>query len=343
VLLVPSAARPLSTDPMRPTVPALLSLLCLPACSSLSSEDASRLTSYQRNAQLFYEGRRFEQAMGQVERGLELDPDDYKLRAIRGTILLRVATEDGSTNQKQLEEATRLLTELYAERSPSRHEPYLLLSYGQALQKRAQRHLGESIRLEGEASRTTDVTAGATLRGQAGEQRQLANEQFGQARDAFAVLIERGELLRFAHNHRMQIARLLAEDRAFLAEAQAFLQQNRLAQEATQKRLTDTPSAAYEEELFAMRRELVAEELEVRSLVASFHYDRLQFAEAKTHLDRVLVIDPRRFVDYYNRGRILLELGEPEAAKKDFRVFLADPSLPATSDKASFALRALNR
>ena len=124
---------------MRPL--ALLLLLC--ACNSLSSDEQSRLTSYQRNAALFYEGGRFDQALGQIERGLELAPDDYKLAAMRGAILLQTSGHAGGTDHRRLDQATELLAELYDRRSPNRHEPYLLLDYGRALQKQGLRHLGE--------------------------------------------------------------------------------------------------------------------------------------------------------------------------------------------------------
>jgi UDP-glucose 4-epimerase len=57
--------------------------------------------------------------------------------------------------------------------------------------------------------------------------------------------------------------------------------------------------------------------------------------------DEVVGIDC--FTDYYHRGRVLLELDRAEDAKADFRRFLADPQLPASSDRATFALKALSR
>ena len=42
-------------------------------------------------------------------------------------------------------------------------------------------------------------------------------------------------------------------------------------------------------------------------------------------------------------GRVLLEVGRAEEAKADFRRFLADPTVPSNSDKAAFALKAIER
>jgi hypothetical protein len=60
-------------------------------------------------------------------------------------------------------------------------------------------------------------------------------------------------------------------------------------------------------------------------------------------LDRVLQIDPARSVDYYNRGRVLLELQRQSTAKDDFRKFLATTNLPADNQKVTFAMAALKQ
>ena len=158
-----------------------------------------------------------------------------------------------------------------------------------------------------------------------------------------AELVQRGELLRLAHNHRLQIALQRGDDPAFLTESTAYLKQAEEAQKVTKKRIEGTKNVDFENEQFAVLRQLRDEELQVRTLVAEFHYSRRQFKEALVQLDRVLQADPRRFVDYYNRGRVLLELGEPDRAKSDFRRFLADPSIPTSSEKAAFAMKAIDR
>ena len=81
----------------------------------------------------------------------------------------------------------------------------------------------------------------------------------------------------------------------------------------------------------------------MRTVVAEFHYTRKHYKLAEEQLTKVLEIDPGRFIDYYNRGRVLLELGRVEDAKKDFRRVLADPSIPASSEKAAFALQTIDK
>ena len=321
----------------------LLPLLLLCACSSLSSEEQGLLASYQQRALTFFEGNRMNQAWGQIEKGLELAPDDYKLNALKGCVLLRQSGDATSTDHRMLDEATALLTQVYGERSPSRHEPYLLLNYGLALQKQGRRHLGESIRLNGQATRTPEPLVAAGLREQADGEIGQAKALLDQAASQFDVLIERGELPRIAHNHRMQIARDQGDDERFVKEAGEYLKHCRLAQDVTKKRIDETPSVPYELEQMQWLEKLQAEELEVRGLIAQFHYERKNFQPALEQLNRVLELDPRRFPDYYNRGRVLLELGRLENAQADMRKFLADPTLPSTSDKATFAVKVLGK
>ena len=325
---------------------ALLALLC--ACSSLATDERSRLATYQRNAQLYFEGGRLEQTMIQVEKGLELEPDDYKLKSIKGAVLLRASATASSVDHKRLDEATKVLGEVHEQRSDSRHEPSLLLYYAQALQKQGQRLLGESIRVEGDAQRNPDKAAAAAQHEQAAAAQQLADQHLQQAWDLFGVLVERGEILRFAHNHRMQIAGLRKQDDLFLEESDAFLQQNERARDTVERQVQEAKTVDFEAERLRVRTELRSEELEVRSLVADFHYDRKNYAGALSQLNRILQLDPQRSTDYYNRGRVLLELGKQEQgkqeeAKQDFRRFLATSPLPETAEQRTFARRALDQ
>lgn len=318
----------------------LLSLLC--ACSTLSSEQRKLLASHQQNAAIYLEKANYRQAMGQIDKGLELEPDDYKLNAMRGRILLATSGTASGTDHTRLDQATELLERVYQQRSPSRHEPYLLLDLGLAVQKQGLRHLGEAVRLEGLATRTPGDEA-ADLRQRAAAERTIASEQLQRAWDLLGNLVERGELLRVVHSHRMQIAAGLGNDEKFAAEAEAFFAQSQLDQKRTRQLVESTSVAAFEAEQLQIMRQLRDEELEVRTLVAKFHHDRKQFQPALEQLNRVLEIDPRRFSNYYDRGRVLLELGRDEDAKADFRRFLADPSLSAGSERATFALKALTK
>lgn len=308
----------------------------------MSTDERDQLANYQQQAKLFYEGQRFGQALGQIDRGLEIEPDDYLLNSLKGGILLLSSGDAQGTDHKLLDQATEILARVYDERSPNRHEPYLLLDYARALQKQGLRHLGESVRLSGHATRAPANEA-VTLREKADEEKATATDLLRQADELLAVMIERGDYLRLAWNHRLQIARQVGNDAQFDTAAKNYFEQALKAQEVTKRRIEETQSVDREQEQMRFMKQLRDEELGVRSLVAEFHYSRKRYAEALVHLNRVLEIDPQRSVDYYNRGRILLELKRADDARSDFRRFLATTTLPATSEKSAFALQALER
>ncbi|MFN9707468.1 MAG: hypothetical protein ACK595_21960, partial [Planctomycetota bacterium] len=175
---------------------AILSLLLACACSSLSSEEAAELAGYQRRAAIYFDGGRYDQSLTQIERCLEIAPDDYKLNAMKGGILLLRSGDAFGTDHRQLDAATELLQRMYDERSLSRHEPYLLLNYGRALQKQGLRRLGEAIRLDGQAARAVAEQDPQGMREQATAQRAESERLLRQADTLLAELVERGELLR---------------------------------------------------------------------------------------------------------------------------------------------------
>jgi tetratricopeptide (TPR) repeat protein len=308
------------------------------------------LQFHQRNASYYFERGLLSQAMGQIDKGLELDPDDYKLNSLKGAVMLKTSANSQGTDHKQLDQATELLARIFEFRSASRHEPYLLFNYALALQKQGRRHLGEAVRLEGQASRASEPEA---MLESAKTERQLANENLAQARELLDVLIERGFLLRYAYNHKLQIAQDLGDDKAFQEAGKAYLEQVAKDQQLERATVDGTMAANHEAERFKALRDLLAEEVDVRILLAE-HY-HLQAAktsgeqatkhreEELANLNKILELNPQRSADYYNRGCVLLELNQPEAAKADFRRFLATTTLPASSDKKTVALKALGQ
>ncbi|MBL8733495.1 MAG: hypothetical protein JNN13_14080 [Planctomycetes bacterium] len=316
--------------------------LLLSACSTLSQDQRDQLATCQRNALLYFDGGRLDQAMGQVERGLALNPDDYKLNALRGAILLRTSPTASGTDHQQLDAATTILAKVYGERSAARHEPYLLTNYALALQKQGMRRESEALRLEGRATRAVGDEQ-QTLLTTAKELRQQRAAVLAQANELLGVLLERGNVPRLAHNHRAQIALQLQDEAAFLTESKAYFEQAAKDQAAVQREIDQTTIAAYEADQRRLLQSLRSEELELRGLLAEVRFRRHEWAEVVAQLNRVLEIDPARTEDYYNRGRAQLELGQLDAAKDDFRRFLVDPARPATDEKVLFAAQVLKR
>jgi tetratricopeptide (TPR) repeat protein len=317
-----------------------LALCCLAAACSSVSEKQQQLANFQQTATLYYETGRYDQALRQIERGLDIEPDDYKLRAVRGMIWLKSSESATGTDHRQLDLATAELDEVYAMRSLRRHEPYLLLTYALAHQKQGRRWLGEAIRQRDQSQRGGGNAELAEL---AKTSDGNARRELGMAQEALDQLVERGESTRLAHKHLFQIHLELGDVPRSDHHAKAYLEQLAKDQETVQKEIERTPNLAYEREQTAMLRSMRDEELEARALLGQLAYDRKDYATARTMLDRVLELDPSRSGDYYNRARVLDALGERELARADFRKFLATTSLPATNEKAVVALRALDQ
>lgn len=320
---------------MRP-IAFLLLLLC--GCSSLSFAQQEQLAGHQRNAKYYLEGGRLDQALDQIDRGLALAPGDYQLRAMRGTVLLRQSGSSMSTDHRLLDAATTQLAEVFEERSPSRHEPFVLLPYALALQKQGRRHLGEAVRLRGQSSRAPDPTDMAAA---ADAEQEQARSLLTQARGVLDVLIERGELMRQAWSHELQIAQDLGDDPALVAAGAAYLEQAEKDQSTVRREIDRTQVPAYEAEQTRLLQSMRAEELEVRGLLADHHFARRQYEPALAQLDRMLEIDPQRLVDYYNRARVLMELQRVAEAKADFKKFVENSTLPPSNDKIALAMRVL--
>ena len=320
---------------MRRNALPLILLLC--GCEYISTEQRDVLTACQRNAPIYFEGGRLGQALDQANRGLEIEPEDYKLNAIKGAILLR-QSED---NPKLLDEATALLEQVFDRRYPLRHEPYVLLYYGLAQQKQGLRNLGEAIRLEDRARRMAERRA--ALSEQAKAQRTLANARLARADETLAHLLDLGSLLRTAHKHRLAIALQRGDDTGFESSAEAFLKESASEQTFVRREVERTQTPKYEAEQYAYLRKLRSEEIEVRALYADWLFDREQFEGTLAQLDRVLKLDPKRSNDYYNRGRVLMTLGRTEAAKRDFRLFLSMSNLPDDNDRKTRAVNALRQ
>lgn len=323
---------------MRYAAPFLL--LLLSACATPENDPRAQLASFQQTAKLYYDGGRYDQAMGQIERGLEIEPDDYMLRALRGTIRLRSSESAIGTDHRQLDEATAELKLVFEERSENRHQPYLLLHYALARQKQGRRHLGEAIRLRDQATRSPQP---AELTKQAEEEQRLAVTELKAASHLLDVLEDRGEALRLTHYHQFQIALDLGDVPGSEKHATAYLEQVAKEQAYLKREIERTPNLAWEREKQAEMSQLRKEELLARGVLGQMYYDRKQYEEALKMLDRVLELDAQRSVDYYNRGRVLLALGLRERAKADFRKFLATTDLPTTNDKTALALRALDQ
>lgn len=328
-------------------------LLLLPACGSLSREEAGRLAEYQERAAFFWEGARggdpplvrkkLDQCLDQAERGLAIDSDDYKLLSIKGMVLLRLSKlSTGPARARTLGEAEALFERLYATRSPVQHLHQVLLGYAMTLQAQGMSNLEQARQLNDAASRSGAASSDALAKkAKATEHDSIGRSKLLMAREVLAALEQRGDLPRVCYFHQMQVAAALGEKDATVALGDKYLKASHKEQDSLRADIARTPSLQFERERGASLKDLQTDEIDVRSMLAELHYDRRQFDKALEHLQVILHMDPGRTADYYNRGRCLRELGQLEEAKADFRKFLATSDLPAGNPKMTEAVRAL--
>jgi len=311
-----------------------LPLLLLAACHGLTPKDQHELAQFQQNAGLYFDGGKYDQALGLIERGLEVDPYDYKLRSMRAAIYLLQSGPASAEDQRMLDRSLAAFADVYDDRSPSRHERHVLLYYSLARQKQAMRRFAE-------ASRIDPASDNAAVGKQA--LREQGNEDLRAAAELLQTLLDRGELPRVCHYHLLQIAALNNDAPGILEHGTKYLEAAAADQKKTASEIDRTTVYGYEVSQKRMMTFLRNEEVDVRTVMAQQLYAQKDYQGALPHVDAVLQIDPTRSDDHYNRGLILQHLGRVDEAKIDLRAFLATTTLPPDSPKVADAVKALTQ
>jgi tetratricopeptide (TPR) repeat protein len=310
-------------------------LFVFAACTALSPDERQQLASYQSNAQLYFDGGKLDQALGMIQRGLELDPYDYKLRSLQGATLLRQSGPPLGGDHSKLDAALADLEQVYGWRAPERHDTHLLFFYALARQKQGLRLTAEAARQQG-AARNSAAATGAAAATEAS-----AQQEFAAAAEVLQIVLDRGEQLRLCHYHLMQIAALTHDADGVVRHGNAYLDAAGKEQALRRSNYERTTVLPYESEQKTALETLRDEEIQVRTFLANRLFDQKDYALALTHVDAVLALDPTRSANHYNRGRILRLLGRTEEAKADMRKFLATTTLPPDNPKVVDAVEIL--
>src|SRR5262245_21941035 len=311
-----------------------LPLLLLAACHGLTPKDQHELAQFQQNAGLYFDGGKYDQALGLIERGLEIDAGDYKLRSMRAAIYLLQSAPASAEDQRMLDRSLAAFADVYGDRSPSRHDRHVLLYYSLARQKQAMRRFAEAARID-PASDNAEVGKQAL--------REQGNEDLRAAAELLQTLLDRGELPRVCHYHLLQIAALNNDAPGILEHGTKYLEAAAADQKKTASEIDRTTVYGYEGSQKRMMAFLRDEEDAVRTVMAQQLYGQRDYQGALPHVDAVLQIDPTRSDDHYNRGLILRHLGRVDEAKVDLRAFLATTTLPPDSPKVADAVKALTQ
>ena len=300
----------------------------------LTDEEQDDLAQFQANAQAYYHGQRYDQALDMVRKGLDIDAENYKLMSVAGWCYLQTAERDS----RRLREAERYFDSVFAQRDPSDHEPHALLGYAATKQRLGREHarLADTLRREAE-TRDLSTTEQTIRTARADEHSQRARSYWSEAVRTLQQLIERQDLLRFAHKLLMETYVEIGDYEKAVEQGDLCLQQNKTEQASENARIRETPSVQVEQASRAMLRELIDQEVRVRAALAEMHFRRQAYELAVEQLDALLLIDPTRSTDYYNRADALERLGRSEEARRDYEKFLGTTRLPSNDERVAHA------
>ncbi|MBI5852466.1 MAG: hypothetical protein HZB39_15740 [Planctomycetes bacterium] len=320
-----------------------LPLLLLSACGVLgghSAEERDQLARYKQNAGVYFLGDRWDQALDMAHKGLAIEPDDYDLLVTAGLCSLQLAGDDAGV----LQTAESPLERAFAQRRFDDNRPEALLGYATVKQRLGREHAQRADALARELERA-DLSPNDRVRkeSQTNEHRVRSLALWSEARRALNALLERQELLRYAHKQLMEIAAELNEYDAAIEHGDKCLAQNRIAQDRANLVIKETMDGAEEIRMRGQFQELLDQEKRVRSALAEMHFRTKHFDRAVKELDALLALDPTRSADYYNRGRALEQLDRREDARRDYEKFLYTTSLPASDERVAHAARSTQR
>ncbi len=334
---------------MRPFPPTLLPLLgttlLTASCAifgGLSEEDQTRLDIYRKNAKQYFEeasasdrASEYYRSLDQIDKGLAIVPDDYRLKHQRAMCFLML----GKRDPKRLPEAEQAFKDVMAMRTDANHDPKTILGYGLTLHR-----LGYIERTHAEILEDEIKLGGAGTsdsndpQARASEHRNRAKAYLHSAELQLLKLLEKEDFVDLAHRHLMNLKELQGDRTAAKKHGAAFLVECRKQRDHWEKKYKATTVFRYERNVVVPALEdLDRNELEVQDALSFMCQQDRNYKQAIKHLDRMLAMQPNRPIYYYNRGDCYRALGEDAAAKRDFKKFLGTTALPPQHPKVKHA------
>lgn len=332
---------------MRPLPPLpLLALSLLASCAifgGLSEEEQARLEIYRKNAQQYFEqasasdqSADYYRSLDQINKGLSIVPDDYRLRSQRAMCLLMLGKH---RDPNLLPKAEQAFKEVMAMRSDDDHDPKTILGYGLTLHRlgyieRARAEiLEDQIKIRGASTSDSDDP-----RARADEHRARAMAYFDDAEQQLLKLLKKEDFLILANQHLMNLKEHQGDRAAAKEYGKAFLLECKKQREYWENKYKTTTLYRYERErVIPALQELERNELAVRDTLSFMCQQERNYRQAIEHLDRMLALQPNEPIYYYNRGDCYRALGEDAAAKRDFKKFLGTTALPPEHPKVKHA------
>jgi len=316
----------------------LLACLLLGGCGifGLSSEEKDRLAEFFTRAKGYYEKDRLVQALDQVDRGLEIAPEDPKFLTLKGFIFLKYAKKDPT-----FYEDAQILFRKAAESGLSRARLGLGLAHqGLALKERDYSDNLERALREGSIPASKREAA----RRKIARMRALSAKDFRKAETCFKEVLEEepGNILALYSLALVKVALDKKEEALKLIDRYI-----RTAAARRQRILNRDLKAALSKEredlLWKELRTIEAREKEFRGLAANLLYKLGRYREALKELNTLLELDPNLVNEYFNRARVQAKLGRLREAARDYKVFVGRSLLPREDPRIKEAVDFLTR
>ena len=308
----------------------LLLLLVLGACS-LSPEDESLRDDYKLRAARYYELEDYTRAHQQAVRGLEIDPEDGVLNFILGRTLIKKGDlKSVAAAKKPLEIAHEVL---------DNHKTNY--SLGEYHRRYAEFLEGKSTLLAVRAADLpeADIQPRTELEARSNKMHATSQKHLKAALGYIATTLEAQPDWVFALQHQASIYALLHEDAKAFAAIQHLCSVLKKSRKHKNERLLlqELPSAQENR----LRQDLLLDiewEIAARALAGSLHMDRKNWVGADAEFTKVLLLNPHRIPEYYNRGLCRQYLGRYALASADMQVFLGRTPLGLESPEVDRAL-----
>ena len=264
---------------MRPLPPTLLPLLgtsLLASCAifgGLSEEDQTRLDIYRKNARQYFEEasasdrvREYYRSLDQIDKGLTIVPDDYRLQSQRAWCFLMLGKRDPNV----LPEAEKAFKDVMAMRTDADHDPKTILGYGLTLHNLGYIERTRAEILEDEITRRGAGSSDSNdPQARAGEHLARATAYFQSAELQLLKLLEKEDFLALAHRHLMNLKELQGDRAAAKEHGEAFLQECKKQRDHWEKKYQATTVYGYERNVVVPAlEELDRNELEVQDALS---------------------------------------------------------------------------
>ncbi len=306
----------------------LLPLFLLGGCGIFGGTSAKeeRLSGFFSRAKGYYQNDRLQQALDQVDRGLELSPGDPKFLTLKGFIFLKYARRDPSFYDDALALFRKAASGGLFSSGLTRAKLGLGLALlGRGIKERDYASNLEKALLEGSipASRREEA------RKKVPRMRDFARKDFKEAESAFEAVLgeEPRNILALYSLALVKVALDKKEEGLKLIERYIRVAAARRRQ-ILDRDLKITLSKEGEDRLWKELRTIESREKECRGLAANLLYKLGRYKDALKELDTLLKLDPNRVNEYFNRARVHAKLGQVQDAVKDYQTFVGRSLLP---------------